>query len=105
MSDEKDPWLPWPQTTRDDLEQARVHELLRQAIAVDRTPPRAIKCDWPHCEAKSEQPFTDGWSSCSGGGDIPFLPEHCLLCPEHGNMYEQIAIDPGLLAKDERKVK
>jgi hypothetical protein len=59
------------------------------------------KCDWPHCGAQSEQPFTDGWSSCGGHPDIMFLPEDCLLCPKHGEMYEEIACNPRLLAEDE----
>jgi hypothetical protein len=58
------------------------------------------KCDWPHCEAHSEQPFKDGWSACSAH-DITFLPKECLLCPKHGEMYEEIACNPWLLDGEE----
>jgi hypothetical protein len=58
------------------------------------------KCDWPHCEAQSEQPFTDGWGSC-GGENIPFLPDDCMLCPKHAEMYEETACNPWLLTEDE----
>jgi hypothetical protein len=59
------------------------------------------KCDWPHCEATTEQWFSDGWGTCCSHGDIPFLPDPCLLCPKHGEMYEEIACNPWLLKEDE----
>ena len=55
---------------------------------------------WPHCEAHSDHPFKDGWSSCGGHSDITFLPENCFLRPKHGEMYEEMACTPWLLDKD-----
>ena len=46
-------------------------------------------------------PAADGWALCSGGGDIPFLPDDCLLCPKHADMFDQIACDPSLLERDD----
>jgi hypothetical protein len=43
----------------------------------------------------------DGWASCGGHPDITFLPDDCLLCPTHGEMYEEIACNPWLLEKGE----
>jgi hypothetical protein len=56
------------------------------------------KCDWPHCEAQSEHPFTDGWCVCSSGG-ASFLPDPCQLCPKHGQLYEEMICNPWLLEK------
>lgn len=57
------------------------------------------KCDWPHCEAHSERPFTDGWSFC-GSHDMRFLAKWVMLCPKHSEMFEQVACDPQLLTDD-----
>jgi hypothetical protein len=59
------------------------------------------KCDWPGCEAQTESWRKDGWCTCFSHADVSFLPDPCLLCPTHGQMYEEIACDPGLLARSE----
>jgi hypothetical protein len=55
-------------------------------------------CGWPGCTAESSQPFTDGWSL----GDLDFGMEHGMLCPYHGRVYEELAVNlhPPTLAKN-----
>jgi hypothetical protein len=54
-------------------------------------------CDWPGCDEQTELWFKNGWHHCGSHADISFLPDPCLLCPKHGEMYEEIACDPNLL--------
>ena len=65
------------------------------------------KCDWPHCTAKCE-PWASAadedrskWAACDNSGLVPFLPDDCFLCPEHADMFDQIACDPNLLTRDD----
>ena len=64
------------------------------------------KCDWPHCEATTEQWFTDGWcSAANDGDDIKFLPDDCLLCPKHAEMFEEIVCNPWLLEREKEPAR
>jgi hypothetical protein len=62
------------------------------------------RCDWPGCEERTEQWFTDGWTV--GGGTAPDdgvperselvsgLPAEWLLCPRHARALEVLEEQP-----------
>jgi hypothetical protein len=62
----------------------------------------AIKCDWPGCQWITVHPFLDGWSTCASHGDIKFLPDPAVLCPRHGEAYEDLASNPWKLSHERR---
>jgi hypothetical protein len=74
----------------------RVGPAVDEAISGGAT----YRCDWPRCEAKTSQPFKDGWSLNESEG-IKFLPDDCWLCPKHGEMLDAIYESPSLLEPSE----